>query len=303
MTRPEDSQRISNLVFYAAVLLIGYLGYQIVQPFLVEIGWAVVLAICLAPAHTRLARKLGPMRAAVLLTVLVLLLLFLPAIAAVTALVRQGPAVVDYIHGQLNDRGGPMGLFHLIWDWLHQRLPFLPAEDDIVARISASLGGVAGGFAARAGTVVKGALSVVFSVLLTLGILFFLLKDSRALAAAAPRMLPFGREQNERLLTLTRDIVSASVTSTLAVAVIQGILGGLTFLLLGVPGTALWAGLMTVLALLPAVGAALVWAPAAIWLAVSGSVVKGVVLALVGVLILGNVDNVVRPLLLRARRA
>jgi predicted PurR-regulated permease PerM len=84
----------------------------------------------------------------------------------------------------------------------------------------------------------------------------------------------------------------------LAVAVIQGVLGALTFLLLGVPGAALWGGLMAVLSLLPAVGAALVWAPAAIWLAVSGSLVKGVVLALVGLLVLGNVDNVVRPLLL-----
>jgi predicted PurR-regulated permease PerM len=140
--------------------------------------------------------------------------------------------------------------------------------------------------------------SVVFSLLLTLGILFFLLKDQRALAAAAPRLLPFGRAQNERLLTLMRDIVSASVTSTLAIAIIQGILGAIAFLALGVPGAALWAGVMTVLALLPAVGSALVWAPAAIWLAVSGSLVKGIVLAAVGVLILGNVDNVVRPLLL-----
>ena len=298
MTRPEDSQRIANLVFYSVVLLIAYLGYQIVQPFLIEIAWALVLAICLAPAQTRVSRRIGWLRAAALLTVLVLLLLFLPAIAAVTALVRQGPAVVDYIHGQLNDRGGPMGLFHLVWDWLQQRLPFLPAEEDIVARASASLGGFAGGFASRAGSVVKGAVSVVFSLLITLGILFFLLKDQRSLARAAPRLLPFGRAQNERLLTLMRDIVSASVTSTLAVAIIQGILGGLAFLLLGVPGAALWAGLMTVLAFLPAVGAALVWAPAAIWLAVSGSLVKGIVLALVGLLILGNVDNVVRPLLL-----
>ena len=88
------------------------------------------------------------------------------------------------------------------------------------------------------------------------------------------------------------------MTSTLAVALIQGVLGGLVFVLLGVPGAALWSGIMTVLALLPAVGAALVWAPAAIWLAVSGSLVKGIILALVGLLILGNVDNVVRPLLL-----
>jgi len=300
MTRPEDSQRIGNLAFYAAVLLIAYLGYQIVQPFLIEIAWAAVLAICLAPVQDRLARRIGPLRSALLLTVLALLLLFLPALAIVTALVRQGPAVVDYIHGQLNDRGGPMGLFHLVWEWLRQRLPTLPLppEEDIVARASAQLGGVAGNLASRAGSVVKGAVSVVFSLLLTLGILFFLLKDQRSLAIAAPRLLPFGREQNERLLTLMRDIVSASVTSTLAVAILQGILGGITFLALGVPGAALWAGLMTVLALLPAVGAALVWAPAAIWLAVSGSLVKGIILALVGVLILGNVDNVVRPLLL-----
>jgi predicted PurR-regulated permease PerM len=188
-----------------------------------------------------------------------------------------------------------MGLFHLVWDWLHQRLPFLPPEEDIVSRASASIGGFAGGLASRAGSVVKGAVSVVFSLLLTLGILFFLLKDQRALAAAAPRLLPFGRAQNERLLTLMRDIVSASVTSTLAIA---SILGAIAFLALGVPGAALWAGVMTVLALLPAVGSALVWAPAAIWLAVSGSLVKGIVLAAVGVLILGNVDNVVRPLLL-----
>ena len=59
MTRPEDSQRIANLVFYSVVLLIAYLGYQIVQPFLIEIAWALVLAICLAPAQTRLSRRIG----------------------------------------------------------------------------------------------------------------------------------------------------------------------------------------------------------------------------------------------------
>jgi predicted PurR-regulated permease PerM len=298
VTRPEDAQRVANLAFYGVVLLVGYLGYQIVQPFLTQIGWALVLAICLAPVQTRLARRIGSLRAAAALTLLVLLLLFVPALAAVAALVRQGPAVVDYVHGQLNDRGGPMGLFHVVWDWLHARISNLPPEEEVVARLSASIGGFAGLVASRAGSVVKGALSVLFDLLITLGILFFVLKDARSLAAVAPRLLPFGREQNERLLTLVRDIVSASVTSMLVVAVIQGLLGGLTFLLLGVPGAALWAGLMTVLALLPAVGAALVWAPAAIWLAVSGSLVKGVVLALVGLLILGNVDNVVRPLLL-----
>jgi len=298
VTRTDDAQRVSNLLFYGALLLVAYLGYQIVQPFIAQIAWALVLAICLAPAQTRLARRIGPLRAAALLTLLVLLLLFVPALAVVGALLRQGSTVVDYVHQQLVDRGGPMGLFHIVWDWLHQRLPILPAEEDVVGRISAGIGGLAGDMASHAGSVVKGAVSLLFDLLLTLGILFFVLKDSASLVKVAPRLMPFGPAQNERLLTLIRDIVSASVTSTLAVALIQGVLGGIALVLLGVPGAALWTGLMTVLALLPAVGAALVWAPAAIWLAVSGSLAKGIVLALVGLLILGNVDNVVRPVLL-----
>lgn len=298
MARPSEAQRITSLVFYGVVGLVVYLAYQIVQPFLVQIGWALVLAICLAPVQSRLAPRFGTKRSAVLLTLLVLLLLVLPAVLAVLMLVREGGAVVGYVEGQLRDRGGPMGLFHVAWDWLHARLPFLPSEEEIVERLSAGLGGLAGQVASRAGSIVKGALSFVFGLVITLGILFFLLKDGPQMARAARRLLPFGREQNERLVTLTRDIVAASVTSMLVIAVIQAVLGGLTFLVLGVPGAALWGGLIGVMSLLPAVGGALVWAPAAIWLAVSGSLAKGVVLALVGLLVLGNVDNVVRPLLL-----
>jgi len=298
MSQPGEAQRITSLVFYGAVVLIAFLAYKIVQPFLAEIGWAVVLAICLAPAQSRLTRRFGPTRTAALLTLLVLFLLVLPAMLAVLMLVREGSQVVDYVEGQLGDRGGPMGLFHVAWDWLHARLSFLPSEEEIIEKVSSSLGGMASHVASHAGVVVKGAVSFVFGLVITLGILFFLLKDAPDMARAARRLLPFGREQNERLLSLTGAIVSASVTSMLAVALIQGVLGGLTFLLLGVQGAALWGGLMAALSMLPAVGAALVWAPAAIWLAVSGSLVKGIVLALVGLLVLGNVDNVVRPLLL-----
>jgi predicted PurR-regulated permease PerM len=298
MSETNDSHRVTSLVFYGAVLLIAWLAYQIVKPFLGEIGWALVLAIVLAPAQSRLAARFGAARGAVLLTALVMFLLVLPAMLAVLMVVREGPELVGYVEGQLRDRGGPMGLFHVAWGWLHARLPVLPTEDEIIQQVTRSIGGLASQVASHAGTVVKGAVSFVFSLVITLGVLFFLLKDAPQMAGAARRLMPFGREQNERLVELTRDIVSASVTSMLAIALIQGVLGGITFLLLGVPGAALWGGLMGVLSMLPAVGAALVWAPAAIWLAVSGSLAKGIVLALVGLLVLGNVDNVIRPLLL-----
>jgi predicted PurR-regulated permease PerM len=298
MNQPSDAQRVTTMFFYGLAILIAVLAYRIVQPFLVEIGWAVVLAICLGTVRARLARRIGPTRAAAVLTVLVLVVLVVPLVLIGMLVLKEGAQVVDYVKGHLADHGGPMGLFHAAWNWLHQRLPFLPTEEEVVQRLSDSVGGFAGQAVGRAGSLAKGAASFLFTVGMTLAILFFMLKDAPQLAQEAVRLLPFGREQNERLLALVREIVATSVTSTLVIAAIQGVLGGIAFAILGIPGAPLWGCLMAGLAILPAVGAALVWVPAAVWLALSGSIVKGVVLAAVGVLVLGNVDNVVRPVML-----
>jgi predicted PurR-regulated permease PerM len=199
MSRPSEAERVTSLAFYGAVLLVAFLAYRIVEPFLGQIGWAIVLAICLAPAQARLAPRLGPTRTAALLTTLVLLLLVVPALVAVAMLVREGPELVAYVDGQLRDRGGPMGLFHVAWQWLHARAPFLPTEEEIVERLTSSLGGLASEAASRAGAIVKGAVSFAFGLVITLGILFFLLRDGPEMTRAARRLLPFGREQNERL--------------------------------------------------------------------------------------------------------
>jgi predicted PurR-regulated permease PerM len=148
---------------------------------------------------------------------------------------------------------------------------------------------------------VKGVASFLFALVITVGVLFVLLRDASSFARALRRALPFGAEQNERLIALTSDLVFASVTATIAVAAVQGLIGGLTFALLGVSGYVLWGVMMFLLAFLPLVGATLVWLPAAVWLALSGSLGKGIVLAVVGVLVLGNVDNVLRPLLLSGK--
>jgi predicted PurR-regulated permease PerM len=301
MNQTSEGQRVTSLLFYGAVVLIAVLAYRIVLPFLAEIGWAVVLAICVAPVQVRLARRLGPTRSAVVLTLGVLLLLVLPLLFVAQMLVREGAQAVDYVKSNVADRGGPMGLFHLAWQWLRQHFPFLPDEQELVQQLSERLGALASQAAGHAGRIVKEAVAFLFSLTITLCILFFMLKDAPDMERAVRRMLPFGRERNADLLAIIRDIVSTSVTSTLVIAVIQGFVGGTAFLLLGVPGALLWGCLMAVLAILPAVGAALVWAPAAIWLALSGSLFKGVVLALVGVLVMGNGDNVVRPLMLSGR--
>ena len=160
----------------------------------------------------------------------------LPLALLPRVVVRESGHVVEYVQARLADRGGPMGLFHVVWDWLTRRLPFLPPEAEIVQRISDGLASLAKPAASQAGALATGTLGILFSIGITLGMLFLILKDAPEMAHAMERLLPFGRGRNARLLGLVRDIVAASVTSTLSSAVIQGILGGITFLVLGVPG-------------------------------------------------------------------
>jgi predicted PurR-regulated permease PerM len=296
-----QAERLTQVVFLGTVLLIAWLMWRILQPFLAEIGWAAVLAVCLNPIRERLTRRLGPTRTALVLVVGVLLLLVLPLLFVGYTLVSEGATSVDYVQRMLADQGGPAALFHRVWEWARARIPVLPEEQSVLSGISSSLGRLLQYVANRTGSILASVLGVTFSLAITLSILFFLLRDAPAFARALRRVMPFGPVENERFISLSSELVSASVTSTIAIAAIQGVIGGFAFAFLGVPAALLWAVIMTILAFLPLIGSALVWAPVAVWLAVTGHVVKGIVLALVGVLVLGNVDNVVRPLLLSGK--
>jgi predicted PurR-regulated permease PerM len=301
MAHARETRRIGSILFFGALFLLAWLAYRIVEPFLVEIGWAVVLTICLQPLQARLRPRLGPTRTAILLTLLILVLFVLPVLFAGYALVSEGQAVVAQLRGELTDRGGAAAWLHGAWEWIRARVPWLPPEEEIIARAEASAGGVASFLASRAGALLRGVVVLAFNLVITLGLLFFLLRDSAAFAAGIRRVLPFGPEQNERLIELSEGLVSASVTATLAIAVLQGIIGGVMFAVLGIQGAAVWGFVMGILSLLPVMGATLVWLPAAAWLVLSGSVTKGLVLLAVGIGIMGHVDNVVRPLLLSGK--
>lgn len=299
-SRPE-SQRLSQFAFYGTVLLIGWLAWRIVQPFIGEIGWAVVLAICVEPIRERLSPRLGRGRTAALLTALVFLLIVIPLLFVAVTLIREAQPAIAYVEAQLKSQGGAAAWFHGAWEWLRSRVPVLPAEDEVIASVTSSLGRVAQVVASRAGSILASAAGMVFSLLITVAVLFFLLRDASEFAAAVRRVLPFGPAQNARLMAIADQLVFASVSATVAIAAVQGVIGGVTFAVLGIQGAVVWGTVMALLAFLPLVGAALVWAPAAIWLALSGSLAKGLVLAGVGVLVMGQVDNVVRPLLLSGK--
>jgi len=298
MTDRPQSERLTQLVFYGTVLLLAWLMWKVVQPFVLEIGWAMVLAICLSPIRLRVEPRLGRTKTALVLVLAVLALVVVPAVFVGYTLFSQGGTGVDYVQQKLQDEGGPVSLFHKVWQWARARGPFLPEEQAILSDISRWLGQAVSYAASRAGRVVTGLVGFLFSLAIMLSVLFFLLRDASAFDRTLRRLMPFEPEQNERFLEVSAALVSASVTSSLVIAAIQGIVGGIALALLGVQGAVLWGLVMTILSFLPLIGAALVWAPVAVWLAVTGHLVKGIILALVGILVLSNVDNLVRPLLL-----
>ena len=298
MPEPTDRQRVNVLFFYGAVLLLGWLFFRIIQPFLVEIAWASVLAICFEPAHARLTRRFGPSRAALVSTLVVTALIVIPGLLVASVLVAEGTRAVNDIQEAFQREGTTRA--RDAWEWARAHVPFLPPAEEILAHVTESMGKIAAGAATQAGGMLKNVASFLFSLVITLFVLFFFLRDGAALLRVVDRTLPFPVEQRRRLIEQTEELVSASVIATLVIGVIQGTVGGIAFGILGLRSPVVWGVVMGVASFIPLVGTGLVWLPAALWLIVSGSWVKGIVLLGVGALI-SNVDNVVRPMLLSGK--
>jgi len=128
-------------------------------------------------------------------------------------------------------------------------------------------------------------------------LLFFFIRDGRELVARIRQAIPLSEAHKRRLFNKFTRVVRATVKGNIVVAVTQGALGGIIFAVLGISGALLWGVLMAFLSLLPAVGAALIWTPVAIYFLMSGAILQGVILTLYGVLVIGLVDNILRPIL------
>jgi predicted PurR-regulated permease PerM len=143
----------------------------------------------------------------------------------------------------------------------------------------------------------QGAFGFLLQLALMLYVAFFLLRDGRGLVDQVIDAVPLGDQRERLLFQKFAEVARATVKGNLLVALVQGILGGLIFWILGLPAPLLWGAVMTVLSLIPAVGAGIVWLPAAIYLYAVGEWISATVLIAYGVLIIGLADNVLRPIL------
>jgi predicted PurR-regulated permease PerM len=284
-------------VFYLLILLIGYLTYLVIRPFLAPLAWAIVFAVMFSRVHVELSPRIGPSRSALAATLLAAVLIVAPAVMLVSVVAREAPQVIDYL--QQVSETAPRQIDRL-WDVVRRRSPIpLPSDPAFVVREGAQR--ILAFLAPRAGAAVADLFATLGSLFVMLFAMFFLLRDGHTLARQVRDLLPLPEAVRDRLMTDTRDLIVASVGAGLVVAVTQGTIGGITFWLLGIRAAVIWGVVMAVCSLIPLVGSTLVWVPTALWLLLSGEIVRGVILILVGVFAIGLADNILRPILLAGR--
>jgi predicted PurR-regulated permease PerM len=299
---PPDRHLFSDRTFLFLLVAVSAAFAWIVWPFFGAILWATILAILFRPLYRRLVRSVGRARTpAALATLLVVLVIVILPTALVSAILLQESArTYNAIQsGQLDLAAYFHSALAAMPAWVTSFLERFDMTDvsGLQKRLSDALMKGLQVLAPQALNVGQNALDFVVSVFITLYLLFFFLRDGDALAARITRALPLRQDIQRRLFAEFSNMIRAIVKGTLVVAIVQGMLGGLIFWILGINAAAFWGVVMAFLSLLPAVGTALVWGPVAIYFLVSGAIVKGVALMVYGVLVIGLVDNVLRPVL------
>lgn len=293
---PAPSDQFANAIRWAGIAVLAYLMYLVVEPFLIPLGWACVLAVLAYPLYARLAATIGAGRAAALTTILVAVVVIGPVVALTNAFARETVDIAQRLQGTFVDSRSEM--VDRAWGTVTQWFPRLRL--DIGATAASALRASAAFLAARSGSILANIATFFVDLALALFATFFLLRDGPYIMRAIRRLLPMEPASREAFITRTNDLIYAGVTSSVIVAGLQGLLGGLAFAVLGLTAPVFWGVVMAFACLLP-FGAGVVWLPAAIYLIATGSVTKGVILIGLGAGVIGIVDNVVRPLLLSGR--
>ncbi|WP_442108591.1 AI-2E family transporter [Pseudomonas sp. NUPR-001] len=296
----ETARQHKALHLLLALVTIAFVW--ILLPFYGAVFWAVILAILFAPLQRRLLLRLSWRRnlAAGVTLLTCLLIAILPVIVISTLLVQEGAALYKNIESGQLDIAGYIERFNDLLPAFAQRgLQRMGMADLEGLREAISKGAMQGSqfFASQAFSFGQGTFEFLVSFAVMLYLLFFFLRDGAELARKVRTALPLAEQQKRRLQLKFNRVVRATVKGNLVVAVTQGALGGIIFWVLGIPSPLVWAVLMGFLSLLPAVGAGVVWAPVAIYFLLVGTVWKGVVLTAFGVLVIGLVDNLLRPIL------
>jgi predicted PurR-regulated permease PerM len=295
------NDNIAQRIFFAALLAAVSVAFVwLIRGFLQPIFWAVALCIVFLPLHLKFETLVKGRNsiAAVLSVIVILLIVVIPMAALVTAVAGEAAGLYDRIRSNEINVSGTV-------DWFQERLPRVvdAAEsvgvdiDRVQSSLSASAISVSQFIATRAVAIGQDTIRITVYFFLMLYLLYFFLRDGKKILDGLVRALPFGDDRERHLLERFAEVSRATLKGTLVVGFVQGLIGGIMFAAFGIGAPVLWGVVMALLSIIPAVGPAVVWLPAAVILIANGDVWQGVAMIAIGSLVIGLADNLLRPLL------
>jgi predicted PurR-regulated permease PerM len=310
---PEETSALpthfARLFFAAVTLLVLYFSYLIIKPYLIDIFMALVLFFTAKPLYRLITRCLWGMRtlASALTCLLLAVFILVPLISLVSIVANQALEFSSVI-------GKGLQSGHL-WQWIsakvstlqeyliHLNLPLPPEQIQLEQTVQTVLKQASQFIYTNAIGLIKGFTTFVLDLILVLFITFFLFIQGDDFIDEIKKLSPLETGHNEQILREMETTIKATLRGTVVVAVVQGVLGGVAFLLFGVPQPAFWGTLMIPAAVIPVVGSALIWFPAALYLFFQGFLAKAVGLILFCLVFIGSVDNLLKPLLMKGTRS
>jgi predicted PurR-regulated permease PerM len=288
-------ERALVLVLVAVTAILLYLCFLLLTPFFSVLAWALAFAIVANPVHDRVERRVANQGIAAGISTAIV------TIAMIAPLIFVGQTLFDQAsdaYKQFQESGGGR------WRSVIERNPTLSpifARIERQVDIGEELGRIGREIGSRIPGVVSGSVRAAAGVLITIFTLFFFFRDRRQVLQLVRSLVPLSHAEADKLFRIVNDTIYATLYGSLVVAAVQGTMGGIMFGILGLPAPVLWGFVMAILATIPVLGTFVIWLPAAIFLILEGSVVKGLVLIAYGSCAIGLVDNFLYPHLVGSR--
>jgi predicted PurR-regulated permease PerM len=276
--------------------LITIAFFIVMRSFLITMMLAGIFTAIMYPGYRRLLKafRYRERLSSAVMMIMIVVLVVLPFIGFIGLLVSQGLQVSNSAAPVIQEQ-----IAHGHWAERLARLPFAdkiqPYQDELLKKGTAAAATLAGFVVGKLSAITKGTVSFIVNLVLMLYAMYFFFIDGPRLMRRIMEYLPLSPEERTRLVERFTSVSIATLKSTVVIGLVQGLLGTAAFVLAHVPGAVFWGTIMTVFAMIPGIGTALVWIPAAIYLAVNGRTVTVIVFSLYFILIVGTIDNVLRP--------
>ena len=289
------------LALLALAVAAIYVCWLMLLPFVNVLAWASVLAVLFYPIHQRLvALTKRPSLSALLSTIIVIAVIVVPLTLLTLVVAKEIGEVAKDAQGffrSLLDPSSPV--IGRVMGWLGLRVD--ASHLDLQGYLLERLENISGAIAGRTLGLLGGVVGAIFQVFFTVFTIYYLFRDGDRIFYGMLEWIPLNAAETRQIFHRTREVIHASVYGVIVIAMIQGTLGGLAFAALGLPSAVVWGVAMFFLSMVPMVGSSVIWAPTAIYLAMSGHWGKALALALLGALVIGTVDNFLRPKLVGER--